>query len=212
MNKQERFNEQVDRFIDDQEEFNEPVDPWLDRIAGHLTYSKNRASKIQASREPATIAMVMGFTLLRVLSTADLARMCRGPDAGDIPLKELISFARAHLVVEVSDDEGNRLLIAVECSHIADRRDTDRATRNADYLTRFTGEPARAAVASARNNQEIQSLIDDGTVWWYQLEDDTDGVEEAPQVLAQRQIRRAPSALRMERRPCPGRAGILSRL
>lgn len=194
MTKQEQFNERVDRFIDDQKAFNESVDTWLDRIEGRfdriesrldriegrLTYSKNRASKIQASREPATIAMVMGFTLLRVLSTADLARMCRGPDAGDIPLKELISFARADLVVEVSDDEGNRLLIAVECSHIADRRDTDRATRNANYLTRFTGEPAHAAVASARNNQEIQSLIDDGTVWWYQLEDDTDDVDEAP--------------------------------
>ena len=132
MTKQEQFNEQVDRFIDDQKAFNESVDTWLeriesrlDRIEGHLTYSNNRASKIQASREPAILAMVMGFTLPRVLSTADLARMCRGPDAGDIPLKELISFARADLVVEVSDDEGNRLFIAVECSHIADRRDTD---------------------------------------------------------------------------------------
>ena len=81
MNKQEQFNEQVDRSIDDQEEFNEPVDTWLDRIQGHLTYFKNRSCKIQASREPATIAMVMGFTLLRVLSNADLARMCRDPEA-----------------------------------------------------------------------------------------------------------------------------------
>ena len=90
-----------------------------------------------------------------------------------------MSFSRADLVMEVSDDEGNRLFIAVESSYIADRRDADRATRNADYLTRFTGEPTHAAVASARNDQEIQSLIDDGTVWWYPLEDDTDVVEEA---------------------------------
>ena len=185
MTKQGQCNEQVGQFIADKEEFNGPVDPWLaridgwfdridgrlDRMEGHLTYSKNRSSKIQASREPATIAMVMGFTLVRVLSNADLARMCRGPDARDLQLEELISFTRADLVVEVSDDEGNRLFIAVECSYIAGRRDTDRATRNADYLTRFTGEPAHAAVASARNHQDIKSLIDDGTVWWYQLED-----------------------------------------
>ena len=107
MTEQGQINERVDHFIVDQEEFNEPVDPWFDRIdgrldridgrldrmdgwfdrmegwfdrmEGHLTYSKNRSSKIQASREPATIAMVMGFTVVRVLSNADLARMCRVP-------------------------------------------------------------------------------------------------------------------------------------
>ena len=40
-------------------------------------------------------------------------------------------------------------LIAVEISYTADRRDTDRATRNADYLTRFTGQTGHAVVASA---------------------------------------------------------------
>ena len=147
------------------------IDSRLDRMEGDQSYFNNRSSEIQAARKPATIALAMGFTLVRVLNNADLARMCRYPDARDLPRQELISFSRADLVVEVSDDDGNLLFIAVECSYIADRRDTDRATRNADYLTRFTGEPAHAAVASARNHQDIQSLIDDGTVWWYQLED-----------------------------------------
>ena len=127
-----------------------------------MSHFKNRLAEIQAAKEAATIAMAMGFTLVRVLSNSDLVQMCRRPDARVLPQNDLISFSRADLVLEVSDEEGDRQFIAVEISYTADQRDTDRARRNADYITRFTGQPASAAIASARSDQNIQSLIDEG--------------------------------------------------
>ena len=168
--KQELFN-------DEQRQFNQRVDSRFDRIERDLSHFKNRFSESQVADEAATIAMAMDFTLVRILSNSDLVLMSQHPGARSVAQNDLISFTRADLVVEVSDQEGNRQFIAMEISHTADLRDTDRAQRNADYITRFTGEPAHAAVASARNDQNIQGLIDDGAVWWYPLEDQTDGAE-----------------------------------
>ena len=168
--KQELFN-------DEQRQFNQRVDSRFDRIERDLSHFKNRFSESQVADEAATIAMAMGFTLVRILSNSDLVLMSQHPGARSVAQNDLISFTRADLVVEVSDQEGNPQFIAMEISHTADLRDTDRAQRNADYITRFTGEPAHAAVASARNDQNIQGLIDDGAVWWYPLEDQTDGAE-----------------------------------
>ena len=202
---QRQFNQRVDGFITQQEEFNQRaearfdhidarferidarferidarfdrMDARFDRMEGDFSYFKNRFSESQVAEEAATIAMAMGFTLERVLSNADLAQMCQHPNAESLPQGDLISFTRADLALEVSDHAGKHHLIAVEISYTADRRDTDRAVRNADYLTRFTGQPGHAAVASARNDQEIQGLIDEGLIWWYALEDHTDGTE-----------------------------------
>ena len=189
--KQEQFNERVDGFITQQEQFNEEqrgfneeqrqfnqrVDSRFDRMERDLSHFKNRFSESQVADEAFTIAMAMGFTLTRVLSNSDLVQMTQHPAAQQLPQNDLISFTRADLVLDVSDEQGNHQFIAVEISHTADRRDTDRAQRNADYITRFTGQPAHAAVASARNDNNIQGLIDDGAVRWYPLEDDADGAE-----------------------------------
>lgn len=169
------FAGRVDGFIVQQEELNERVDARFDRIDGYLSFIKNRFSESQVAKEAATIAMTMGFNLVRVLSNSDLVQMCQRPYARVLPQNDLISFTRADLVLEISNQDGNNQFIAVEISYTADQRDTDRARRNADYITRFTGQPASAAIASARNDQNIQSLIDEGTIWWYPLEDETDG-------------------------------------
>ncbi len=171
------FIVQQEQFNDEQRQFNQRVDSRFDRIERDLSHFKNRFSESQVADEAFTIAMAMGFNLVRVLSNSDLVQMCRHPDAQLLPQNDLISFTRADLVVEVSGEEGNRHFIAVEVSYTADLRDTDRARRNADYITRFTGQPTHAAVASARNDQNIQGLIDDGAVWWYPLDDQTDGAE-----------------------------------
>ena len=171
------FAARVDNFIirqeqfnDEQRRFNQRADAGFNRIESDLSYFKNRFSESQVAEEAATIAMAMGFTLVRVLSNSDLVAMCQHPNARTLPQSDLISFTRADLVLEVADDQSLAQFIALEISYTADRRDTNRARRNADYLTRFTAQPAYAAVASARNDQDIQPLIDDGAVWWYPLE------------------------------------------
>ena len=174
---QEQFNEEQRGFNEEQRQFNQRVDSRFDRMERDISHFKNRFSESQVADEAFTIAMAMGFTLTRVLSNSDLVQMTQHPAAQQLPQNDLISFTRADLVLEVSDEQGNHQFIAVEISHTADRRDTDRARRNADYITRFTGQPAHAAVASARNDNNIQGLIDEGAIWWYPLEDDTDGAE-----------------------------------
>ena len=181
---QQGFNQRVDDFIAHQEQFNEEqrgfnqrVDSRFDRMERDMSHFKNRFSQSQVAKESFTIAMAMGFTLVRVLSNSNLVQMCQHPTARTLAQNDLISFTRADLVLEVSDQEGKHQFIAVEISHTADLRDTNRAQRNAEYITRFTGQRAHAAVASARNDNNIQGLIDNGIVRWYPLEDDTDGAE-----------------------------------
>ena len=168
--------------------FAERTDEHLGRIDGHLqriderfermerdgAYSKNWDSEAQAVERAASIALVLDYDLIRIVPNEELARMTRLPAARDLPRGDLISFSRADLVIEAVDEMANRRFIAVESSHTADERDTRRALRNAEYLTRFTGEPAGAVVASVRNDRNIQSVIDSGQVRWYALEDESD--------------------------------------
>ena len=166
----DNFIIQQEQFNDEQQRFNQRADARFNRIESDLSYFKNRFSESQVAQEAATIAMAMGFTLVRVLSNSDLVAMCQHPNARTLPQSDLISFTRADLVLEVADDRSLTQFIALEISYTADRRDANRARRNADYLTRFTAQPAYATVASARNDQDIQPLINDGAVWWYPLE------------------------------------------
>jgi hypothetical protein len=118
------------------------------------------------------IAEGMGFQCKGILMRADLVQMLIHSERDDIPHGDRQSFFRADLVVEATDSDGTMHYIAVEASYTADQRDTSRAQRNAALLTRFTGHPAHAAIASVRNVREIQSLIDDGTVYWHALTPD----------------------------------------
>ena len=116
------------------------------------------------------IADGMGFRWKGILTRWDLGQLIFQRETNDIPQNDRRSFFRADLVIETTDSDGAIHYIAVEASYTADQRDTSRAQRNATLLTQLTGHPAHAAIASVRNVREIQSLIDNGTVYWYALE------------------------------------------
>jgi hypothetical protein len=80
------------------------------------------------------------------------------------------SFRQADLVIEATDGESVRY-IAVEASFTGDYRDTNRALRNASFLTEFTGHPALAAIASVGNNEEINWHIASGDVYWHAIKE-----------------------------------------
>ena len=168
-----------EKFNDEQRRFNERTDARFDRIERDLSTFKNRFSESQVAQQAASIAMAMDLSLLRVVANTDLAAMCRHQSADDIPRDSLVSFTRADLVLEAVDQENRSRYVAVEVSHTADQRDTRRALRNADYITRFIGQTAHAAVASVRNDRSIQPLIDAGTILWYPLEDEADEADAA---------------------------------
>ena len=118
------------------------------------------------------IAEDMGYRLVNTVTRNERWEMAHRQDISDIPLGQRRSFYEADLVMEVADTDGATHYIAVEASYTADTRDTERAMRNAEFLTRFTGCPAYAAVASRQNDYTIRQLIEDKVLFWYQLTDE----------------------------------------
>ncbi len=122
----------------------------------------------KAKSEGPFIAQDMGFDYVRTLNPVDMFALTRGQDLSGISRGDLTSFHRADLIIQVTDSQGQESYIAVEMSYTADERDTTRAVRNAEYLERFTGRPAKAAVAGLRRDRRIEDIgLDE--VFWYEL-------------------------------------------
>ena len=136
-------------------------------IKGPLRHTNEQKTAGQVT----AIADDLGLEYVRTLPQEELTRMARTA-AGPAPLSnELRSFRAADLVAEARDPEGNTCYLAVEASFTADRRDTQRAIRNADLLQRLTGHNALAVTASVRNNMEAQENIDAGLLHWFQIDE-----------------------------------------
>ena len=171
MVEQRQINANTAEFIAEQKEFNARTDRRFERLQNDISNMRADYARRNAIDEAEDIALDMGFSLIRALTSSDLRTMCRTGDTTGINVNALRSFYRADLVLEVGDGNDAIHYIAVEVSYTADERDTGRALRNAGYLARFTGRPAHAAIASVRNDHRIQPLIDGGKIYWYQLED-----------------------------------------
>ncbi len=180
---QRQFNEHTDvrllaiqndieeqrRFNEEQLRFNERTDRRLRTIQDDIAEVKGGHARTETIRRADIIASAMNLIYERTLSAGELDDMVRENPGIDVARNELQSFAKADLVIKAKD--GSRLTnyIAVEISYTADQRDTDRAVRNADLLTRFTGRPAYAVIASVKNDDTVSSLIRVGSVHWYEI-------------------------------------------
>lgn len=180
IDEQREHNARTDQFIDEQRQFNDRVEGFMERtdrrfarIEGDISEMKDTHAVSKTAREAPGIAREMGFKLVRSLTYDDLLEMHLAADTSGIDTPSLRSFRRADIVIEATDEDGATHYVAMEVSYTADRRDTSRAIRNAEFLTRFTGHSARPAIASIRNDREIQDLIDSGQVYWYELDDRT---------------------------------------
>ena len=168
------FAGRVDKFIVEQQGINARVDARFDRmdarlqtITDDLGILKGHAAGRAARDHVETLLDRLGLTYVTILDRRDLVGLLRRFQ--DIPTGERQSFFRADLVLEALDDDGATRYVAVEASYTADRRDSDRARRNAGFLTRVTGCPAHAVVASLRNDRHVQALVEAGTVHWLRL-------------------------------------------
>ena len=184
-NKEQRqFNKEQRQFNKEQQQFNQRMESSIGELRDTVAQQgdaisrqgdaigelRGNTARQVVSTHFIEIAEGMGFRCKGILMRADLVQMLTHSERDDIPHSDRQSFFRADLVVEATDSDGAMHYIAVEASYTADQRDTSRAQRNAALLTRFTGHPAHAAIASVRNVREIQSLIDDGTVYWHALD------------------------------------------
>ena len=168
------FAGRVDGFIVGQQAINarvgarfDGIDRRLQAITDDLGVLKGHAAGRAARDHVETILDRLGLLYVAILDRGDLVGLLRR--FADIPTGERQSFYQADLVLEARDGEGALCHVAVEASYTADRRDSDRALRNAQFLQRCTGHPAHAVVASLRNDRDVQALVDAGTIHWHRL-------------------------------------------
>ncbi len=148
------------------------MDARFDRMEGDFGTIKGDFARTRTVQDAQGIASDMSLEFVRTLSATDLSEMAGNALPRDVGR----SFRNADLVIEAADGTGARY-IAMEVSFTADRRDCDRAVRNAGLITRFTGKPTQAAIASVRNDREAAEAVESGAVYWHPLEDRTPSPE-----------------------------------
>ena len=130
-------------------------------LKGFHTHS----AALQATRR---IARTQNCRQIRLLNDDELYDLVENNDTADIVPGEQRSFVAADIVIEAERrDTGDTCYIAVEVSFTAHENDIRRAARNADFLTRFTGNAAIPVVAAAQVDPKVQADFDQGLVQWY---------------------------------------------
>ena len=165
----EAFAEEQRTFNAEQRVINANFTARFGRMEGDMSTLKANYARDTAVQDAKGIALDMGLELVRVLTIDDLTLM--GAGAG-LPRNIFGSFRKADLVMEAASPTGP-CYVAMEFSFTADSRDCERVLRNADLLTRFTGMPAQAAVASVRNDREATEMMESNGIYWHQMEDRT---------------------------------------
>ena len=119
------------------------------------------------------VALDLGYRRTRTLTTDELWDMADEAGAEGISVGALRSFRRVDLIMEAVDaDTDESCYIAVEISFTVNGRDTERAIRNAGFLSRFTGRRALAVVSGMRKDDRVDPEIAAGNVVWYEIEDE----------------------------------------
>ena len=115
------------------------------------------------------IAEDQGLTFVDFVERTELAALARTSDTGDISKEDLLSFRFADIVIRAAERDGTECYVAVEVSSTVDLRDSERAKRNARFLTRFTGRRAKPVVAGLRYDDGILAQLEWEEIAWYQL-------------------------------------------
>ena len=168
----------VEERLDRGDERMDRIEGRLDRLTDDVGILKGAHARSIVLREADVITEDMGLTLLRILSRDDLRALTPHQGVADIPAGQLRSFRLADLIMEVADPDGESSFVAVEISFTVNGRDVTRAVRNAGFLSRFTGRPARAAVAGARLDERVRDRLKSEGVFWYELRPESLGAEQ----------------------------------
>ena len=169
---QKAQNEKFDAFVEEHRTTHINMDARLNRMEGDFGTLKGDFARTRAIQDARGITSDMGLEFVRTLSATDLSDM-----AGNaLPRDTHRSFRNADMMIEAKDGTDTHY-IAMEISFTADQRDCDRAIRNAGLITRFTGRPAQAAIASVRNDRDAAEAVESRAVYWHPLEDRTPSPE-----------------------------------
>ena len=141
------------------------------RLEDNVAILKGAHARNVAQRDYGWMTRSMGLQPMRLLPVDEVDELALKLRETGVSRSDLESFRKADMIIEAADAGGETVYIAVEVSFTVDERDTGRATRNARYLTRVTGKPARAAVIGSTLDDRIRALIASGEVYWHQFSD-----------------------------------------
>ena len=163
-----RFAEHDGRLAEHDRRF-DSLERQIGQLRTDIAPLKAAHARTAAMDEADLMAEELGLSLTGILDREELRALVQRADTGGIPKRELRSFRAADMVLRAVDAAGAECYVAVEVSYTANGRDTDRACRNARFLTRFTGQRAAAVVAGLRIDERIRPAVESGRVAWFQL-------------------------------------------
>ena len=170
------FKVQMDRFVAATNARFDAVDARLDghdvmfkRITDDLGQLKGVHARNVALADAAIIARDLNLRRTKNLTQEELLDLIDAADTSGIHVGDLRSFRVADLIMEARAVDGTICYVAVEISYTANGRDTRRAIRNAEFMTRFTGKRSFAVVSGLCLDDRIQDSIESGEVFWHQL-------------------------------------------
>ena len=153
------------------------TDRWLNQLRADISPIKAAQAANSARAEADVMAEKQGLTFVAFVERQERWAMVAASDKRELSEKELLNFRYANIVIRAAEPDGTECYVAVEVSYTANGRDTQRAQRNAQLLTRFTGRRADPVVASLRIDDRIRTAVESGEVAWYQLHPQTFEVE-----------------------------------
>ena len=177
---QARLREDVDALKEGQamlQEGQDRLESGMQRIRDDIGTLRGEHARTITLREIDLLAFDMGVTITKILTLGEIASLARSSDTTGIPPNGLSSFIRADIIAEATYSSDRPCYIAIEASFTINGRDTRRAIRNAEYMTRFTGEPAHAIVSGVHIDDRVAGLTQSGEVIWHQLEPRSFGAE-----------------------------------
>ena len=164
-----RVDQRMDRLETRIDQLETRVDQRMDRLENGISDMKGFYTEQKTAQQAEIITSDLNLQWVRILTPGELNQLALGEAGGQALTDELRSFREADLVIEARNEEGNTQYLAAEVSFTGAIRDTERALRNAELLTRITGHPARAVVASVTNDREAQREIEDKDIHWHHV-------------------------------------------
>ena len=171
------FRAEVNRFVEEMNQFRAEMNRFVadtnlrfNRVEADMGNLKGVLVRREAIEHATVSAREMGLRRTKTLAPDDVWDLADSVDTSGISTDDLRSFRRADLIMETVDSEGETHYVAVEISFTVNGRDTSRAIRNAEFLTRFTGKRSHAVVSGIELDYRVRSIAESGEVFWYQLD------------------------------------------
>ena len=145
------------------------LDSKVSQLGGKVSRLEGLAAMQVAEKRYALIALEMGLDEPRMLSLVEIAKMAMGDAASEYTESELNSFRDCDIIMSARNADGDESYVAVQVSTTVDHDDIRRAIDHAKMVSRFTGRPARPAVAGFGSVQVAERRLSSGAVHWHRM-------------------------------------------